>query len=376
MDRRTFMTSTAVALSTATSAHAADPGITDNEILLGQSAVLSGPLSVGAIAARDGARLVFDEVNAHGGIAERRVRLQSLDDALQPAKAAENYRALVTQHRVFACVQGIGAATTQAGLPVLRDAGVPLLGAVAVGDTVRDAGAGVAYYTRASQLRECEALVEHLSTVGIRRIAVAYMATPGGEEVLRQLTVTIDKRGAQLSGKAAIAPDGRNAAEGGQQLAALRPQAVILFLSGAPAAALLTAMKQHGASPAYYGMSILSGEVTAKLLGGRAMGLAISQVTPYPWDGANTDAARYREAAGRAGVPVGYHSYEGYLLARVMVEALGRLGRDLTRARLHASIRSLKLRLAGTDFDFTGGRHTGSRFVELVHVRDNGSFAR
>ena len=41
----------------------------------------------------------------------------------------------------------------------------------------------------------------------------------------------------------------------------------------------------------------------------------LSQVTPYPWDAAQPDAVRYRQMAEKANVPVGCHSYEGYISA-------------------------------------------------------------
>jgi len=73
---------------------------------------------------------------------------------------------------------------------------------------------------------------------------------------------------------------------------------------------------------------------------------------------------------------VGYGSFEGYLNGLVMIEALKRTGRDLTRARLHATLRALKFRLAGMDIDFSTGNTTGSRFIEMVRVTPEGRFVR
>lgn len=377
MQRRTLLgASCATLVSNYAFARSTEPGVTDNEILLGQSAVLSGPLSPGAIAAQRGAQLLFDDANEQGGVAGRKLRVLALDDALDPARALDNYRALAQQHQVLACFLGVGAGTTLAGAPVLREAGVPLVGATAVVDSVRDKTQGVAYYTRASQLRECESLVHHLNTLGLRDIAIATLGTPGGQEVASQLSSVLGKSNLKAQGVVLVAPDGSNAADAGRQLAAQKPQAVVLFVTGAPAAGLIQACRQSGSAPAFYGMSILSGEVTMRMLGGKAAGLAIVQVTPYPWDGASAEALRYRSAAEKAGVPVGYHSYEGYLAARVLVEALQRVGRELTRAKLHSSLRSLKLRVGGVDFDFGSGQHTGSRFIELVYVRPDGRFTR
>jgi ABC-type branched-subunit amino acid transport system substrate-binding protein len=128
----------------------------------------------------------------------------------------------------------------------------------------------------------------------------------------------------------------------------------------------------------FYGMSIVPGDLTAKLVGAQTNGLAISQVVPYPWGEVEPLAREFRQLADSNKVPVGYLSYEGYVNALVMIEALKRAGRDLTRARLHAALRSLKLRLGGMDIDFTvaNAGNTGSRFIEMVRVTKEGRFLR
>jgi branched-chain amino acid transport system substrate-binding protein len=131
-----------------------------------------------------------------------------------------------------------------------------------------------------------------------------------------------------------------------------------------------------GSAPSFYGMSILAGDVTARLLGEQSRGLAVSQVTPYPWDAANADANVYRKSCEKSQVPVGYHSYEGYIAGRVAVEALRQAGRELSRERVHAVLRNLKMRVGGMDVDFSRGRSTGSQFVELVRVRQDGKYVR
>lgn len=379
MDRRNFLVTTGASLAASrgfAANRSTDAGVTDTGILLGQSAVLSGPLSPGALAGQGGARIAFDEANAQGGVAGRKIQLLALDDAFDAARAKANYEALVQEHKVFACFMGVGALATLAGLPVLQANSVPLVGAIGVVDSARDKTEGVAYYTRASQQREADVLAQQLATQGIRRISVAYIGTPGGKEVLAQVEGAVKKQGLTLVGSAGVAPDGGNVSEAAKALAAVPAQACIMFLSGPAAAALMKTVWASGASPSFYGMSILAGDVTAKLLGEQSRGLVISQVTAYPWDSANADSNKYRAGCEKAKVPVGYHSYEGYLSARVLIEALRQTGRELTRARLHTTMRKLKARVAGMDFDFSGGQHTGSRFVELVRVRAEGKFVR
>jgi ABC-type branched-subunit amino acid transport system substrate-binding protein len=97
---------------------------------------------------------------------------------------------------------------------------------------------------------------------------------------------------------------------------------------------------------------------------------------PYPWSQSDGDIGAYQRAVAAAKQEPNYYSLEGWINAQVMIEAIRRTGRDLTRARLLATLRSLKLRLAGLDLDFTTDSIAASRFVELVQVRHDGRFVR
>lgn len=359
-------------------AFAADAGVGASEVLIGQSAVLSGPLGVAVQAFNTGAQLVLEAVNSRGGVHGRRIRLHALDDELKPDKAVANYKALLAEHKVFAFFGGVGSGTTAAATPVLRESHAPLIGNYALSDAVRDKARGAAYFVRASYAREAEKLVQHLDTLGISRIAVAHLANPGGEEVLALVRAAILAQGKakDVAGAAAVKNDGSNAAEAGRSLAAGNPQAVILFVGGPPVAQLMQTMWDGGASPAFYGMSTVSGEVVARTLGQKLRGLAVSQVVPYPWSDADPTAREYRGRCAAAQAVIDYASYEGYVNALVLVEALRRAGREPTRASLHAAMQGLKTRIAGMDLDFTGASATGSRFVDLVHVTAQGRFIR
>ena len=162
----------------------------------------------------------------------------------------------------------------------------------------------------------------------------------------------------------------------GKALADSKAQAVIMYLGGAIGGEVMKSAWDAGGRQMFYGMSIVPGDVTARLVGDKTSGLAISQVVPYPWSEVEPVARDYRQLAERAKVDIGYLSFEGYVNALVMIESLRRTGRDLTRARLHAALKAMKLRIAGMELDFTGASNTGSRFIEMVRVTKEGRFLR
>lgn len=377
MQRRRLLMGSGAALALAsTGARAAEAGVTDKEVLLGHTGILTGPLGATIKTLLSGADLALAETNAQGGVAGRRLRLVSLDDELKPDKAVANYQRLLGEQKVFGFFGCVGSATTAAAAEVLAQSGAPLVGAYAVADSARDKVKGSAYFVRATSGREAQALVQHLSTIGVTKIAVAHLDNPGGQEALALVQIALASRQLKPHAAAAVKGDGSNAAEAARQLAAAQPQAVLMYLSGALPGELMKASFALGSHPMFYGMSIVAGDATSKVIGEQARGLAISQVVPYPWTDIDPVAREYRRLSEAAKVPVGYSSYEGYLSALVLIEAFKRCGRELTRARFHDTMRALKQRMAGMDIDFTGGNHNGSRFVELVQVSVGGRYVR
>lgn len=109
------------------------PGVTDTEILIGQTMPYSGPGSAyGAIGKAQAA--YFAAVNAAGGINGRKVKLLSLDDAYMPPKTVEHIRRLVEQEQVLLIFSSVGTATNMAVRKYLNAKGVPHL-FVAGGDS-------------------------------------------------------------------------------------------------------------------------------------------------------------------------------------------------------------------------------------------------
>jgi branched-chain amino acid transport system substrate-binding protein len=355
---------------------AGEPGVSDREILIGQSAVLSGPLGLSLQMFNAGAALALADANARGGVGGRQVRLVSLDDELKPDLAQRNYRALLQDPGVFAFFGGVGSGTIAAVTPMLRETGVPLVGNFAVADSVRQKARGAAYFVRAGYGREAEKLVQHLSTLGVERLAVAHLDNPGGTEVLALVQQALKRRGGKdLLGGVAVGNDGSKLTQAVDTLAALDPQAVVMFLSGPPVAQLMEGLWSKGRSPSFYGLSTVAGEKVAATLGTKLRGLAICQTVPYPWSGADPTARQFQQLCEAAKTPVSYTSYEGYLNGLVLLEALRRCGKEPTRAGLHAVMRAFKGRIGGLDLDFSDDA-TGSRFVELVQVNAQGKFLR
>ena len=103
-----------------------DPGASDTEIKIGQTAPYSGPLSSAAEIGQTEAAY-FTMLNEAGGINGRRVTFISVDDAYSPPKAVEQTRRLVEQDEVLAIFNQFGTPTSTAAQKYLNARKVPQL---------------------------------------------------------------------------------------------------------------------------------------------------------------------------------------------------------------------------------------------------------
>src|SRR5438270_8108529 len=83
------------------------PGVTNDTILLGGTAPLTGEASAAAGVAK-GADAYFQYVDAHGGVNGRKITYRYVDDAYDPNQTVQAVRGLVQQDGVFAIFNTLG----------------------------------------------------------------------------------------------------------------------------------------------------------------------------------------------------------------------------------------------------------------------------
>jgi branched-chain amino acid transport system substrate-binding protein len=111
-------------------------GITDDKIVLGAFTPLTGPVADPGNGAIRGQQVVFDEVNAAGGIDGRMIEFVTADDKYDPAEAQSAARRLNEQDGVFAFSGSIGTPNFVAVLPYIKAEGIPAIGPYAPSNQV------------------------------------------------------------------------------------------------------------------------------------------------------------------------------------------------------------------------------------------------
>jgi len=377
MIRLALLLSAALAVVVAGPVRAQD-GVTDKTIVIGQSAALSGPAAQLGIQLRSGARLWIDHVNASGGVHGRQIELRSRDDKYESALAAENTRKLITEDRVFALFAYVGTPTSQASIPIFTEARVPFVGAFTGAELLRSPFNRYIFNIRASYYDETEAIVEHLTRIGARKIAVFHQADSYGQAGLDGTTRALTKRNMKVHSLGNVERNTTNVAEAVKAIDASQPDAVVMISAYGATAEFVKQMKKNGSLASFYTVSFVGSKALADALGKDGHGVTIAQVVPFPWSPLTPVVKEYLDLAKKSkDFEVNFSSLEGFLAAKVLTEGLRRAGKDLTRERFVAALEGVtNLDLGGFGVSFSASNHNASKFVDLAMIGREGKFVR
>jgi len=371
-----------VVLSWAGWVAAGEVGVTDKSILIGMTAPFSGPSGPYGLDMKMVINAYFRQLNEAGGVHGRRLDLRSLDDGYETERTVANTRALIAQEQVFALLAFYGSSPTTAAMDeVFGAARVPLVGTISGADSLRQSPRDhpnnrYMFNVRASYANETEAIVNQLVSLGFKSIAVFYQNDGFGKSGLEGVLAALRKHNQMPS---AVATGERNSADVSgavQTIARANPQAVIMVTLYKASAAFVREMRKAKQNPQFMTLSPVGADLLVEELGNEARGIGISQVMPYPWNDTLPMVREYQKLLGKQGKP-SYYGIEAYAMAKVLVEALRKAGKEPTREKLVAALEGMQNHdLGGYRVSYSPTDRTGSRFVDLTVIGSGGRVLR
>ncbi|HNV59379.1 MAG TPA: ABC transporter substrate-binding protein [Rhodoferax sp.] len=365
-----------LALVLASSFALAENGVTEREILIGQFAAISGPAAQLGQRMQVGMQVYFNAVNAQGGVHGRAIKLITRDDGYEPEKAVAAVKALIQEDRVFALAGSVGTPTGLAALPVLTEQQVPLVGMFTGAQALREPFNRYVFHVRASYFDETERIVQHLTTLGIKKIAVFYQNDAYGKAGLEGVTRALTKRQLKPLATATVERNSVDVTQSMETLLKSEPEAIVQISAYKSCAALIKQARAKGYGGQFFNVSFVGSRALADELGDAGQGVVISQVVPFPY-AQNTPLVReYQQRMTEAGQKdFDFSSLEGYLTARVLVEGLRRAGKNLTRDGLIAGMESIHdVNLGGFTVNYSAKDHQASNFTDLTIIGRGGKF--
>jgi branched-chain amino acid transport system substrate-binding protein len=346
------------------------------QIRIGQTTGITGAIAAAVKESNMGAQFYIDAVNAKGGIAGEKIELITLDDKFDPKLAAANALELIEKREVLALFMTRGTPHTEGIIPILDQHGVSLVGPSTGAMVLHQPVKKHVFNVRATYQREAARAIFHLAAIGTTRVAIVHVDDSFGADGLEGTQKGLAE--AKLSAVAVLKferakPDFSQIA---LTIAKLAPQAVMIIGSGTAVVDAIKSLKGAGSTAQFVTLSNNASSGFVKLLGDNARGVIVSQVLPQ-----SQNYALVQEATALAKTrdvqDVSPAMLEGFVSAKVLVEALRRASPKPTREKVQAALQGMnKFDLGGLTLSFSPTDHTGLDFADLAIISESGKFRR
>jgi branched-chain amino acid transport system substrate-binding protein len=358
-------------------ARAQSAGGGDSRIVLGQSAPFTGPSTQLGLQFHLGAQLHFEQVNAKGGVNGRRIELQRLDDGYEPERCVANTKQFIADG-VFALFGYVGTPTSLAALPLATEAKTPFFAPFTGAQALREPFNRYAIHVRASYFDETAAIVRQITSTGIKKLAVFYQNDAYGKTGLEGVQRALKAMNMETVALGSVERNTTDVAPALKDILASKPEAIVQIGAYKACATFIRLARQQGFGGNFYNVSFVGTQALMDELGAVAKGVVVSQVMPFPYSPATQLSGEYlADLKDKRGQAPNYSGIEGYVAAKVFVEALKRAGRNATRESFIDAIHGMQaVNLGGFPVDFGPQKHTGSRFVELTLLTEDGRIRR
>ncbi|EGF31745.1 putative LEU/ILE/VAL-binding signal peptide protein [Oxalobacteraceae bacterium IMCC9480] len=347
------------------------------ELVVAQVAPFAGNL---AGAGRDfnlGVMISFEEINAKGGINGNKLRLTSRDDGYRIDETLRLVDDVIDTEQPIALVGLTGDSNIEALLKkgILEQARIPVLGVRSGAMSLRQNR--MLFHIRPSLRDEAAKMTDQLASMGMQRIAVFYEddstsleGLAGVEDALRnyklKLVASASYKKGSVDVDSAIASIGK-----------VNPAAVIMLSNTISSVAFAKKFREQGQTGQLLIGSLTDAEQFAELAGpSLARGIAVAHIVPSPYQklfSVANDFDRLTLKLGLSRARANYASFEGYLTARILADALLNSGTRPTRETLYKALEAMRdVDVGGFIVNFSPTQRSGSSYINLSVFGVNG----
>ncbi|MBC5763416.1 ABC transporter substrate-binding protein [Ramlibacter albus] len=343
------------------------------DIVIGQSAPLTGGNAELGNDIRNGALAYFKKVNDAGGIGGVKIKLVTLDDKNDTKASAANTEKLLKDENAVALFGYASSTLSIPAMPAVAEAKVPFFAPFTGADTIRKQNEFV-YTIRATYADEIEKIVNFWGSLGNTRITVLHYDDPVGKQNFDTVA-----EGLKKFGKAPVSVSiKRNAPVSDANIKAVvdsDPNVLVVTTLYAPAAELIKKLKAGGKQYMTTSLSFAGASQLAKALGSDANGVSVSITVPTPGRQSVPVVKECNDAWNASGQKeaMSVTALESCIAAKVLVEGMKRSGGPVTRASLHKSLSALgRYDTGGYVVDFKPNFRHGGSYVSMALLRPNG----
>lgn len=181
----------------------ADQGVTDDSILVGNSAAISGAYAPVGDPFNSGIKAYFEMINSEGGIDGRTVNFTHIDDEFDPAKGKAALQTLVEDEEIFALVGHFGTPVVAATIEDIKAYGIPAVYfATGIGQLYNDSAEGNergVFPVQPIYVTEGQMMVARgVGNFEATKIGIIYTTDDAGKDMLEGAQIKADELGIEL----------------------------------------------------------------------------------------------------------------------------------------------------------------------------------
>ena len=354
-------------------------GVTDDTIVIGTWAPLTGPAALWGAVGR-GVQTYFDMINEEGGIHGRRIVFVMKDDAYQPSRTVAAVREMVERDRVFAFVAGVGTAPGRAVLDYIMENEVVWVSPASGATHWAYPAKTYVFAQYTPYFDEAAVLVDHVvNELGRTKIAVIYQNDDFGESGLVGAQLALARHGLSVVEAVSVEVPDTDLNSHAVRLRESGAEAVLMWLTPRHATIIVGAVGRLGYEPQWLASSVLADtELMYDLTEGGWDGVIFAAIGQLGNSG-HPLLEKYREAAARLAPDErsGEFFLSGFRYAEPLVEALRRAGPELTTERLVQALESLDgFQGIGAPLTYEPDNRQGTRSMFLARTIDGGQAER
>lgn len=351
-----------------------DPGLSDNAIVIGILVPAKGPLTDTGQAIRAVTTSYFDDINSQGGVHGRKLELRVGETGETSTATAANLERLITNDRIFALVNIFTAGADEEIAALAQRTEVPLVGAITLTPQTAARINRQVFYLLPGVAEQARALVSFAAQKSDKATRVAIVYTQGNTiSTLSADAVDLQSKllGLPVPPRILLKANTPEAvAEVVAELKSRNIQAAYFFGAGGPSNFLSEAEKAN-LFPQVYSLGATVGNNILSAPAG-FNGKIFLSFPSVPSDVTVEGTSKFSTLAEKYKLPKQHVAAQlsAYAAAQLLVEALKRTGRDLSREKLIASLESLYEYQTGLTQPLTFGpnRRIGALGAYIVGV--------
>jgi ABC-type branched-subunit amino acid transport system substrate-binding protein len=280
----------------------------------------------------------------------------------------------------------VGTPTSMRILPLIESTGIPALGLLTGAEPLRTPFQPSIFHVRASYFAEAEGAVAHfVDELGLKRVAVMYQDDAFGLAVLQGAQLAMGRRGLEIHATDTHERGQQDVERAVETLQASDAEAVVMVGTYGALARFVKLGEDAGFHPHYHTVSFVGSTAFAQELTA-VQGVAteaferilVTQVVPSPESQGLDAVDSYRRLTAKyfPEHEPNYVALEGFINARVLVEALEQVGPELTWSSLVGVLENLEALDVGIGKALTYGGldRKGLSDVYLSRLTPQGTF--